>query len=511
MRVPQQRDGHTPYVTQHFYWPEQLFHPIPKGRTMSAHLVWLSLLFILHLVVIARVLLLETRSPYSRAAWVMLLLLLPGVGVALYVFFGEPWVAKHTRSEARLDFQQLQQEVDPTATSALNTIPARYQNAFKTCTSINGFPVLAGNQAELTADSNASIDAMVSDFAAAQSSIHISFYIWLTDHNGNKIVNAVIAAARRGVTCRIVVDAIGSRALIASPQWQSMQQAGVKLAVSMRHRFGGNPLHASRIDLRNHRKIVIVDDSITYCGSQNCADPEFLVKAKYAPWVDIMLRCTGPVATQNQMLFADDWMVENGENLPLHPITPSTATDDSHFAAVVFGTGPMSAAGSMSAAFSSVIACAQRELVISTPYFVPDHPLQAALVACSRRGVAVTLIVPARNDSWFVGTMSRAYYASLIAAGVNIQEFHGGLLHAKTMVIDGEVALIGSANMDRRSLELNFENNILLHSPHTAALIRTRQDSYLAKATAVTAQDLQRRPKWQILLQNFLTIFEPIF
>jgi len=290
-----------------------------------------------------------------------------------------------------------------------------------------------------------------------------------------------------------------------------MQQAGVKVAVSMKHRFGGNPLHSSRIDLRNHRKIVVVDDAITYCGSQNCADPEFLVKAKYAPWVDIMLRFTGPIATQNQMLFADDWMVESGESLPADELAYAPAHPDHSFPAVAFGTGPMSAQDSMSAAFRSVIDCAQRELVISTPYFVPDHPLQAALIACSRRGVAVTLIVPARNDSWFVGTMSRAYYAPLIDAGVNIHEYHGGLLHAKTMVIDSEVALIGSANMDRRSLELNFENNILLYSTATASLIRERQNSYLAQASVVSADDLQQRPAWKIMLQNFLTIFEPIF
>ena len=235
---------------------------------MSAHLFWLGLLFLLHLVVIARVLLLETRSPYSRAAWVMLLLLLPVFGVVLYAFLGEPWVAKPTRNAARHDFKALKQQTHGHE-SALASMPARYQNAFKTCASINGFPVVAGNQATLTADSNASIDAMVSDFAAAKSSIHISFYIWLTDHNGQKIIQAVQEAARRGVTCRIVVDAIGSRALIASPHWQAMQQAGVKLAVSMRHRLGGNPLHSSRIDLRNHRKIVVVDDAITYCGSQN--------------------------------------------------------------------------------------------------------------------------------------------------------------------------------------------------------------------------------------------------
>ena len=200
---------------------------------------------------------------------------------------------------------------------------------------------MAGNQATLTADSNASIDAMVSDFAAAKSSIHISFYIWLTDHNGQKIIQAVQAAARRGVTCRIVVDAIGSRSLIASPHWQAMQQAGVKLAVSMRHRLGGNPLHSSRIDLRNHRKIVVVDDAITYCGSQNCADAAFAPKAKFAPWVDTVVRFTGPIVLQNQLVFISDWEATTGERLDLlDEIDPSIAHETDGFPAQVIATGP---------------------------------------------------------------------------------------------------------------------------------------------------------------------------
>lgn len=478
---------------------------------MSAHFIGLFLLGVVHVLAIVRVLLLETRNPYSRAAWLMLLVLLPLFGVLIYLFFGEPWMAKNLRHQAKTTLRTLEAEETGQAQKSLGLVPECYQAAFKTCASTNQWPVVGHNSASLMANSNAAIDAMVADFAAAQASIDISFYIWLTDHNGLKMLTAVKQAAARGVVCRVVVDAIGSRALIESPHWQDLQQSGAKVCVSMKHRLGGNPLTASRIDLRNHRKIVVVDQRITYCGSQNCADPEFLVKAKYAPWVDILLRFEGEVVAQNQLLFANAWVVESGEAAVKLANTVHDTPVGTGFPAVAFGTGPVMPAGLMSDAFVATMMCAQQELVVSTPYFVPDPPLLAAFIACARRGVATSLIVPARNDSPFVAAMSRAYYAQLVQAGVRIFEYQGGLLHAKTMVVDGVVALVGSANMDRRSLELNFENNILLYSSDIAGQIRSRQNQYLADAVAITQQDMDKRPVHQVLWQNFLTIFEPIF
>src|SRR5262249_11860304 len=162
------------------------------------------------------------------------------------------------------------------------------------------FQPVGGNTAHLLADSNATIDAMVADIDAAKDHVHLLFYIWLPDNNGRKIIEALKRAAARGVACRVIADDLGSRALIRSAHWQDMRQAGVRVANELPI---GNPLvrpFMGRIDLRNHRKIVVIDDRITYCGSQNCADPEFLVKAKYAPWVDAMMRFEGPIARQNQ-------------------------------------------------------------------------------------------------------------------------------------------------------------------------------------------------------------------
>jgi cardiolipin synthase len=265
-----------------------------------------------------------------------------------------------------------------------------------------------------------------------------------------------------------------------------MAAAGVRLGRALPV---GNPLLRplmGRIDLRNHRKLVVVDGTVTWCGSQNCADPEFRVKPRYAPWVDVLLRFEGPVARQNQHLFASDWMAWTDEDLTPLLRAPMPAPLQAGFAAQVVASGPTSRHSAMPEMFQSLIYAAQRELVVTTPYYVPDDPLQAALCAAANRGVATTIVFPARNDNWAVAAASRSCYAELLAAGVAIHEFEGGLLHAKTLTLDGEVALVGSANMDRRSFDLNYENTILLADPGVTAALRARQDAFIAHSRAVT-------------------------
>jgi cardiolipin synthase len=306
-----------------------------------------------------------------------------------------------------------------------------------------------------------------------------------------------------------MADDLGSRRMIGSEPWRAMESAGVHLARALPI---GNPLLrviTGRIDLRNHRKIVVIDDRITYCGSQNCADPEFLVKAKYAPWVDAVIRFEGPVARQNQILFTADWMAHTDEDLR-ELLRRPVAAAGSGLPAQVIGTGPTLRASAMPEMFEALIYAARRELVITTPYYVPDEAMQAALCASARRGVATTIVFPARNDSWVVSAASRSYYADLLAAGVRIFEYVGGLLHTKSLTLDGEITLIGSANMDRRSFELNFENNILFWEPALTADVRRRQESYIAKSVAVSA-DLVERWSWRRRLwNNSLAILGPV-
>lgn len=468
--------------------------------------------FLVQVLLILQVILRPHRDPSSRIAWVVVLVTLPIVGILGYFFLGEINIGR--RRIARMDavvkllprassIPGMQELAIPVAQSDVHS------GLFRIAQSINGFEPVSGNSGTLLANSNASIDAMVQDIDGAKHHVHVNFYIWLADNNGTKLALALERAAQRGVDCRAMADGLGSRLMIKSPYWRSMQEAGVKTAVAQP--IGSAPWSPifTRVDLRNHRKIVVIDNRITYCGSQNCADPEFRLKPHFAPWVDLMIRFEGPIARQNQILFASDWMAHVNEDLrtivlePLHEFAPG-------FTAVAMGTGPTVRYSAMPDMFESLMYAAKRELLITTPYYVPDEAMQAALCASSRRGVDTTLIVPAKNDSWIVKAASHSYYQDLLESGVRIFEFQGGLLHTKSLTIDGEVALIGSANLDRRSFELNYENNILFHDTKLTGSIRDRQLAYRLQSIEITIDAVRNWPVQRRLINNTVAMLGPI-
>ena len=233
------------------------------------------------------------------------------------------------------------------------------------------------------------------------------------------------------------------------------------------------------------------------------------MKPKYAPWVDIMIRFEGPIVSQNQRLFATDWMLATNERLEPARLTEPAAQEDG-FPAQVIGTGPTVRYSAMPETFAALMFAARNELVITTPYYAPDEQIQQALCSAGHRGVDTTIVFPARNDSWEIAATSRSYYRSLLEAGVRIFEYQPGLLHAKTLTVDGELALIGSANMDRRSFELNYENNILFWNPALTADVRQRQQDYLADSQPVMLADVVAWPAGRRLLDNAVATLSPL-
>jgi cardiolipin synthase len=474
--------------------------------------VLLILHVLIQITVTVRVLLRPHREPASRIAWIMVIIVLPVLGVLAYLLLGETNIGRRRVARMREVLSRLPDVADAAGEDATNLqvdVPQRYAHLFQLGKTVNGFDPVGGNRAHLMEDSTATFASMVADIDAAKDHVHLLFYIWLPDNNGCRVVEALKRAAARGVTCRAMVDGLGSHIMINSEHWQAMREAGVRLASALPI---GNPLWRAlkgRIDLRNHRKIVVIDNQITYCGSQNCADPEFLVKAKYAPWVDAMMRFEGPIARQNQYLFASDWEAETGEDIsdllrqPIPPAQPGLP-------AQVIGTGPTVRYSAMPEMFESLMYTARRELVISTPYYVPDDAMQAALCASARRGVDTTIIFPAKNDSWIVGAASRSYYGDLLAAGVRIFEYEGGLLHTKSLTLDGEVSLIGSANMDRRSFDLDYENNILFYDRSLTAAMRQRQESYITKSGAITGEMVARWTWRRAIWNNAIAMLGPV-
>ena len=469
---------------------------------------WIAVLgtvfyLLIQIAVIGRAILRPHREPASRVAWIVVIVALPLFGVIAYVLLGETNIGRRQAARKREILSQMPDVSQSAGMDAIEYQPAvteLYTHLFQLGHTINGFQPVGGNRAYLLPDSNGTIASMIADIDSAKEHVHLTFYIWLADHNGLKMVDALKRAAARGVVCRAMADGLGSRKMIESEHWKSMREAGVRLATALPL---GIPVLRSlrgRVDLRNHRKILVIDNWITYCGSQNCADPEFLVKAKFAPWVDAMMRFEGPIARQNQHLFASDWMTQvHGDDLnPL--LKEAVPPGEAGFAALVIGTGPTVRNSAMPEVFENLIYSARKELFITTPYYVPDESMQAAICAAAWRGVPTTVIFPARNDSWIVGAASRSYYAELLAAGVRIFEYEGGLLHTKSLTVDGEITLIGSANMDRRSFELNYENNILLQDRTLTGAMRRRQDEYAARSHPVTEEMVAQ---WSMPLRFF--------
>ena len=474
--------------------------------------IFYPVFFLVWLGVLIRAILRPYRQPASRLAWVVVITVLPGLGILIYLLLGETNIGRKRVLRSR----EVLSALPPALPSSFlddnrcNPVyPGHYQPLFRMGESINGFAPVGGNSAQLMADSNAGIDAMVADMDKASDHIHLVFYIWLEDNNGLKVANALKRAAARGVACRAMADGLGSRDMIRSATWQEMKKAGVQVAVALP--LGSlimRPLNG-RIDLRNHRKIVVIDNQITYCGSQNCADPEFRVKPKFAPWVDALMRFEGPVARQNQHVFIGDWMTGVDEDIR-HILDAPLPAGGEGFPAQVVATGPTIRNSAMPEVFETLMYTARRHLLISTPYFVPNESMIGALCAAAHRGVDTTIIFPARNDSRIVAAASRSYYRDLLTAGVKIHEYVGGLLHTKSLTVDGEIMLIGSANMDRRSFDLNYENNILLWDKGMTSAMHNRQEEYLAASQPVSLSDVKEWGIGRRLWNNLLGIMGPV-
>lgn len=471
------------------------------------HLVLTAIVILIELAVLARAIIRPHREPASRLAWVIIIIFAPVAGALAYLFLGETRMRRR-RFGQTIDAGLPRPPPDKSVVAELKRSP--HSAPFTLARTVNRIGPTGENRASLAVDSDSAIDGMVADIDSAERHVHLTTYIWLEDGNGLKMKDSLVRAARRGVRVRVLADALGSHRFIRSKHWPDLIASGAEMRAALP--FGNlfRLLLRGRVDLRNHRKSLIVDNRLSWVGSQNLADPEFRIKPRFAPWVDIMTRWEGPVAMDCQFLFVSDWMGEGGEDISACLAEAPRVSGSGNIPAQVIGTGPIFSYDAMPSCFSELIHSAREELVVTTPYFIPDEQLLYALTSAARRGVRTILVFPKRNDSRFVAGASRSYYGDLIKAGAQIFEFRPGLLHAKTMVVDRTVALIGSANLDRRSFELNFENNILFSDPGFAAEIRSRQDDYIAQSDAVTAEDISSCGLGTRLWRNTLAMLSPL-
>lgn len=461
---------------------------------------WLAAILLLteiafRLAVLGVILLRRRLDPNVRLAWVMLVVLLPLIGPMLYLIFGEVRLgsdrAKRHRSAVERSHNQMAELPIPTADSA-PTIPDPFRQIASLAESVGGDAPFGGHALQLFGDPARMTRAIIDDIDRATAHCHILTYIYLCDKTGCAIAEALMRAEGRGVECRVLVDAVGSAGFLKSDLPGRMRAAGVQVVAAL-------PVSAprallSRIDLRNHRKIVVVDGEIGYTGSRNIADANFAPKRRFAPWVDALVRIEGPVVRDLQMIFVEDWFVDTDEWLEDFLTHHPTCQKDGMTAQVI-ATGPNAYNFAMRQVNQAAIHIAREELILTTPYFVPDEATVSALMTAARRGVTTELVLPARNDSRLVAAASRSYYDQLLESGVIIHEYCHGLLHAKTLTVDRALAVVTSANMDKRSFFLNFECSLMVYDDDFAGQLRFLQKEYISQASAVDPARWARR-RW---------------
>lgn len=465
---------------------------------------------ILKVIMIAVVLLKRKKTPSAKLAWIILIVAIPFIGTLLYLLVGTTRLGALRRKCNKKIIKMIPQSISahiPDVKARITEVDPTYHSISYIAESVGASHVVGGNNAQLFGDSDKLIESIARDIDNAKKNCHILSYIMLDDKAGQHIAKSLVGAVERGVACRLLLDGMGSRSFLNSSTCQEMRDKGVKVVTAL----PANILRAAfvRLDLRNHRKITVIDDEIGYMGSQNIAEPSFAPKPKYAPWVDASVRLTGPIVRELQAIFVQDWFMDSEENLSELLLEKLHFCEDG-FPSQLMATGPNSNNLALSQLLQTAFFSAQSELIITTPYFSPDDSTESALLISAKRGVETHLVLPSTNDSKLVAAACRSKYSKLLDAGVHIHEFHGGLLHAKTMTIDRNLALIGSANLDRRSLELNFEVSMLIYDTDFASELRFLQTSYMEQSTPVSTNLPSSWSIQQRLWQNAVALIAPV-
>jgi len=447
------------------------------------------------------------RRPSSATAWLMVIFFQPWVGLLLYLLFGEDRlprlrIEQHSRLMrqmrtviGRFEDQNnvVQPELDPTQRSVV-----------RLAQHLGHMPILGGNHADFMSRTQEVIDRLVADIDAAEEHVHLMFYIFAPDATGERVLDALGRAAHRGVRCRLLVDAVGSRLLVKT-KWREIAARGILMRPMLT--VGKLRQHMARMDLRNHRKLAVIDGRVAYTGSQNIVDAGY--GHKDLSWHDVMVRLSGPVVLELQEVFVLDWYFETGELLGARKVFPEPSiTGD--FSVQTLPSGPSYPIENYQRFVVAAVYAARQRVIITTPYFIPDEPFLEALQVAIMRGVDVDVIVPRRVDQLLVGIAGRSYYSDLLDAGVRVSLYTHGLLHSKTMSIDDAIGLVGTGNFDIRSFDLNFELNLVFYGEHATAALRTLQHQYLSRSFRLNRADWAKRPLRQRLAENVIKLTSPL-
>jgi cardiolipin synthase len=467
------------------------------GRALVVFVEIIALLLI-PLVLVRR------KEPSSTIAWILALLFLPPIGAALFLLFGRDrvrWPAKRKREMDALVRAQVAAARDSGRERSRATPPVTEGDAllaagadelerglFRVGARLTHFGATSGNAITVLTDGNAAFDALGAAIDAARHHVHAEYYLIRDDATGRWFRERLVAAAARGVHVRLLLDGFGCWTL--GRAWRRpLRKAGARVGdfLPMRSVF------LQPVNLRNHRKIVVVDGAIAFTGGFNVGDEYRGTMKGLGGWRDLHLRIAGAAAGDLQRVFFQDWTFATGEAIDPRDYFPSDASAPGDATIAIVPSGPDTRNEAIHRLFFGAIAGAREEVRITTPYFVPNESLLVALELAAMRGVDVKLLLPSKSNHRVTFHAGRSFYGELLDAGVDIHEYEPGMVHAKSLVVDGRVCLVGSANMDMRSFRLNFEVHALVHHAPTAGALLDAFAADFAKSRRVVSNGWRAR------------------
>lgn len=456
-----------------------------------------SLIFLVTAIPVAVMIILEKRSPFKTAAWVLALILLPVFGVVFYLFFGQEYRKKKLFSRKGIkslnqyrklsitqlrQFEHIYQNLPPEIMAKESIIRLLLKNSNALLTS--------GNRLKILNDGEETFRSIFKAIESAKHHVHLEYYILEDDKIGNKLKDLLIRKSLEGVEVRIIIDDVGSWGL-SNKFIRELRNNGVEIYPFMEVRF---PRLTSRVNYRNHRKIAIVDGKIGFLGGINFADRYLEGIKRIGPWRDTHLRIEGDAVKCLQIVFSSDWYIVIHENLNgelYFPVLPKREGVPVQISA----SGPDSDWDSIGQAFFSMIAGAKSKVYIVTPYLMPPREIVYALKTAAMRSVDVRILIPHKSDSRIPKWSSFSYVGDLLEAGVHIYFYQAGFIHSKYIVVDSVLSTIGTTNLDFRSLETNFEVNAFVYDKAFSIRLEKLFKLDLQNSMEVKIEEWKRR-KW---------------
>lgn len=446
----------------------------------------------------------RNRRPSSSLGWLLLIVFTPVLGVVVFLLIGSPVVrGRRERVQKRAD------EVIAEHTAALPELPGSTELPFGVASlvhlneRIGSLPMMTGVSHGLIGDYRASIDAMTAAVEAARERVHVEMYAMAWDDTTGAFFTALVDAVRRGVKVRLMYDHIGSRKY---PGFKELNRRMTAAGIEWHQMMPIKPLQRRwrRPDLRNHRKLLMVDSRVAFMGSQNLIASSYLMTANVRAgrhWLDLMIELSGSIISSMEAVFALDWLTETGESLADRVPEPVAESGDQPMQLVPSGPGYKTMPNLR--LFTALIHRAQRRLVITSPYFVPEDSLLEAVTTAAYRGVDVELFVSEGADQFIVQHAQASYYQGLLEAGVRIFLYpKPTVLHAKFFTVDDVAGVIGSSNMDYRSFGLTYEVSLLGTAPEFVADLQRVADGYRAVCRELTGREWSQRSVWDRYVEN---------